>query len=113
MVDRVKPLKIETDSQGTQIDPFPTEMNSDQDYVAAKGLSFECLDTVLLDKTAENEINILDSLIPNKTMSDIRFSVETVTYDVFIKPNLQMVIHDQILLDSGCLIVEGQVIMEI
>lgn len=51
MIDRVKPLKIENSATGgTQIDPYPTETNPLQDYIAVKGIAFENLDTFLIEK---------------------------------------------------------------
>lgn len=45
-IDKIKALKFENPaSGGTQLDMFPTETNPAQDYLAAKGVSFENLDT--------------------------------------------------------------------
>lgn len=45
-IDKIKALKIENPANGgTQTDMFPTETNPAQDYLAAKGISFENLDT--------------------------------------------------------------------
>jgi len=49
MVDRIKPLKIETASDGTQVDYIPTESNPTQDYIASKGVAFENENGVLID----------------------------------------------------------------
>ena len=49
-MDKVKPLKIETSIDGTQVDPFPVEANPTQDYLAAKGIAFENLDTYVIEK---------------------------------------------------------------
>jgi len=49
-VDKVKPLKIEDGTSGTQIDFVPREADPAEDYLASKGLSFENLDTFLAEK---------------------------------------------------------------
>ena len=51
MVDKVKPLKYESPSLGgTETDYIPTESDPNEDFVAAKGISFEGLDTYLFEK---------------------------------------------------------------
>lgn len=57
MVDKVKPLKLETSIDGTEVDPFPREADPIEDFLAAKGLAFENSDinTVKLD-TYQNVI---------------------------------------------------------
>jgi len=51
MVDKVKPLKIESSATGgTEDDMYPVEVDPAEDYVAAKGLSFENLDDYLIEK---------------------------------------------------------------
>ena len=46
MVDKIKPLKIESASTGgTEDDMFPHESDPTEDYLAAKGVAFENLDT--------------------------------------------------------------------
>lgn len=53
MVDKVKPLKFESSATGgTENDEMPRETDPSEDYLAAKGLSFEGLDTFLLQKLA-------------------------------------------------------------
>lgn len=55
MVDKVKPLKIENSTLGgTENDPFPTEVDPSEDYIAAKGISFEGLDTKLIYPTGDD-----------------------------------------------------------
>ena len=61
MVDKVKPLKVESSALGTEEDSFPTETNPQEDYLAAKGLSFEALDTHLAEKVG----NVLKFTIPD------------------------------------------------
>lgn len=50
MVDKVKALKIETPTDGTQSNPFPTETDPTEDYLATKGLAFENSDSFLAEK---------------------------------------------------------------
>lgn len=45
MVDKTKPLKIETTIDGTEFDMLPTEMNPAEDHASVKGISFENSDT--------------------------------------------------------------------
>jgi hypothetical protein len=62
MVDKIKPLKIEDSISGTEIDPFPTESNPIDDYLATKGLAGENLDTSLFDLSASKEWQWKDSV---------------------------------------------------
>lgn len=58
-VDKVKPLKIENATTGgTQTDPYPTEANPTQDYLATKGIAFEGLDTFLIDKIGRTQVEL-------------------------------------------------------
>lgn len=51
MVDKIKPLKIESASLGgTQNDWGPTEANPTEDYAAIKGVAFENSDDFRLEK---------------------------------------------------------------
>jgi hypothetical protein len=50
MVDKVKPLKFEDTTSGTEFDVIPTEADPDEDYVSAKGFAFENLDDYLIEK---------------------------------------------------------------
>ena len=57
MVDRVRPLKLEsTATGGSQEDTFPTGMNPAQDYAAVKGLSLEDDDNTRIEKDADGDI---------------------------------------------------------
>lgn len=59
-VDRVKPLKIETATDGTQTDPFPVEANPTQDYLASKGIAFENNDNRLIDLDGSGNLQFKD-----------------------------------------------------
>lgn len=51
MVDKVKPLKMESSAGGgTENDFIPTALNPSEDYLSTKGLAFEGLDTHLAEK---------------------------------------------------------------
>ena len=50
MVDKVRPLKIEEGTSGTELDMLPTETDPSEDYLAAAGLSFAQDDNFLLEK---------------------------------------------------------------
>lgn len=56
MVDKIKPLKLESIATGgTQDDMFPTEVNPQEDYLATKGLAGENQDSTLFDLSASDE----------------------------------------------------------
>lgn len=60
-VDKVKPLKMEnTALGGTQNDPFPTEVNPSQDYIASKGVAFENSDNRTIDLDGSGNIQFKD-----------------------------------------------------
>lgn len=62
-IDKVKPLKFENPANGgTQIDVYPTEANPDQDYLTAKGFSFENSDTRKIDLNASGQIQVQDAV---------------------------------------------------
>lgn len=70
MVDRVKPLKNEESTNGTEIDFGPTETDPSEDYLAAKGLALENSDLLLID-AAGNEIQFTDPTNGTKKVSDL------------------------------------------
>ena len=45
MADKVKPLKLETPTDGTEWDYVPTETNPNEDRLSAEGVAFENSDT--------------------------------------------------------------------
>ena len=62
MVDKVKPLKFENSATGgTEVDYLPTEVDSNEDYLAGKGISFENSDSYLLQKIG----GVVRDLSPN------------------------------------------------
>ena len=70
MVDKVKPLKIEDTTDGTELDMAPTEANPSEDYLASKGLALENLDTLLIDADS-GEIQFTDTVSGTKKVSDL------------------------------------------
>jgi len=60
-VDKVKPLKFETPTDGTELDVTPTGADPAEDYLACKGMAFENLDTFL----AKKEGGVLRLMIPD------------------------------------------------
>jgi len=64
MVDRVKPLKIESTVYGSQDDfGYPTEMNPTEDYAAVKGLAFENSNDFRIEKLGRD----VTALVPDRT----------------------------------------------
>ena len=71
-VDKVKPLKIETPLYGTQDDMGdPTEVNTSEDYLAAKGMAFENSDGHLIDRSVGGEIQFTDPVNGTVTVGQL------------------------------------------
>jgi len=70
MVDKVKPLKIEDSTSGTELDCCPTESNPAEDYLAAKGVAIENNDNLLIDSDG-SEIQFTDPTNGTKKVSDL------------------------------------------
>ena len=49
-IDKVKPLKIEDTTDGSQLNFTPTETNPNEDYIATKGIAFENTDNYIAEK---------------------------------------------------------------
>lgn len=72
MVDRVKPLKLESTPDGSVTDMYPVESNPAQDYFACKGISFEASNDRLLDLSAGGEVQYKDAVQTSyKTLNSI------------------------------------------
>lgn len=81
MVDRVKPLGIESVSTGgTETNDFPTEMDPTEDYASVKGLAFEGLDTYRYEKL----YRVLTELIPDGSVLLTYSGNNVVTVEYFI-----------------------------
>lgn len=99
MADKIKPLKIENSALGgTQNDPFPTEANPSQDYVAAKGVAFENSDTRLIDLNGAGNIQFTDaSETTPKTVRQLRTANQNIfdnTTNGFVSTNVQAAIEE-------------------
>ena len=121
MADKIKPLKIENiGTGGTQNDPFPTETDPNQDYLAAKGVAFENNDNILIDADpATGEIRYKDPVQATyKKLNDItggggadNFSFHKVAINesVIIPVNQHMITTS--LEVDGFLDVEGSIVL--
>lgn len=89
MVDKVKPLKFESStSGGTENDVFQTETDPQEDYLAAKGLAFENLDTFLIDKVGRAIVELFPSLYQNVTYtSGLPAAIDFYNSSIFISAN--------------------------
>lgn len=80
-VDKVKPLKIESSATGgTEDNLFPTEADPTEDYLAAKGIAFENLDTHLVDRVG-NDIRFTDPAVGTETVDGARSKVRVSSND--------------------------------
>jgi len=71
-VDKVKALKIENPAGGgVNTDPFPTETDPSVDYLAAKGIAFENLDTFLVQKVGRALVNLFPDLYQKITYTGV------------------------------------------
>ena len=60
MVDKIRPLKLESPALGgTEDDDFPTAADPNEDYVAAKGMAFEDDDNTRIEKAADGNVQIV------------------------------------------------------
>lgn len=59
-IDKVKPLKLEDGTNGTEVDFSPTETNPSEDYIASKGLAFENQDNRKVDLDGPGNIQFQD-----------------------------------------------------
>ena len=77
MVDRIKPLKIESsDTGGTDNDTFPTSTNINQDFIDARGLIIQNAtsddEVVKLAKDASNNLTFNDGVVSGtKTLTNL------------------------------------------
>ena len=72
-IDKVRPLKIENTVDGSQDDDgYPTELNPVEDYVSAKGVSFENSDGHFIDRNpATGEIRLTDPTNGEVNLSEL------------------------------------------
>lgn len=72
MVDKVKPIKLESPSGGgTETDIFPTEVDPSEDYLAAKGLAVENNDGLLI-KAVNSNLGFLDPVLGEKELKTLK-----------------------------------------
>lgn len=114
MVDKIKPLKIESPSLGgTESDPFPTETDPTEDYVAAKGIALGNLDTILVSHDSVN-MTFVDTVAGPATLTDLLANAPLeyilLGETLFIPQRRQAVIHN-LLINEGLLNVEGTLVI--
>lgn len=76
MVDRIKPLKIESpDSGGTQTDDFPTSVNKNEDFLDCRGIAVQDDssddETVRVSRDASGNLTFLDQANTVKTLTEL------------------------------------------
>lgn len=76
MVDRIKPLKIESpDSGGTQTDEFPTSVNKNEDFLDCRGVTVQDDssddDLVRVSRDASGNMTFLDQANTIKTLTEL------------------------------------------
>ena len=85
MVDKVRLLKVENSSNGTQINLGPTEINPQEDYSAVKGISFEESDDHLIDRDGSGNLRFKDTFHSAwktfKSYTDDILGLQTSKYD--------------------------------
>ena len=72
MVDKIKPLKFEEPTCGTELDFLPTETDPTEDFITAKGYTFECSDVATIVKDVNDEISFTDSEISDVTVKELK-----------------------------------------
>jgi hypothetical protein len=72
MVDKVRPLKVETISNGGGVDDMRrTAADPDRNYLACKGIAFENDDNTLLEKDTDGDIVAISNGETTKLRSPI------------------------------------------
>ena len=80
--DKVLPLKVENSIDGTESDFLPTELNPDEDYISAKGITFENSDDQIIHIT-DNEITFEDTINGIRKFSSISSEVLRSNHQTF------------------------------
>ncbi len=79
MVDKVKPLKIES---GSDTDFLPTETDPTEDYITSKGISLENSDNHLISLSASGELQYKDSVQASfKTFNSLGSDYDKILFD--------------------------------
>jgi len=85
MVDRVKPLKLESpDSGGTETDDFPTSVNKNEDFLDCRGVTIQDDssddESVIVSRDASDNMTFQDGVVSGvKTLSDLSASGSGIT----------------------------------
>lgn len=83
MVDKIRPLKLESSSSGgTENDLFPSELQPLEDYVSCKGIAFEGSDNARLELIG-SEVSFVDPVSGSKKLKTLK--IEEFTF--FSAPN--------------------------
>lgn len=117
MVDKIKPLKIETAIDGTESDPFPRESDPTEDYIATKGVAFENYDNRLID-IIDGNIQFTDTS-GVVTIAELKaqslgslftkgFIDEAQTY--ILLTDYQYITYDRVIL-NGHLVIDGDMVV--
>lgn len=97
MVDKVKPLKLEDSTSGTELNFLPTEVDPSEDYIAGKGFAFENLDTVYFKKSG-SDIVVKDLTLGTEyTLNALRTALSNSfdnTTNSFVATNVQAAIEE-------------------
>jgi len=110
MVDKVRPLKLEsTATGGSQDDLFPTALNPSEDYVSVKGVAFENDDLSRIERDPSGNINFADTIVGEITLEELLpmnfyFIADGTTRTIF--ENYETVVTD--LTVSGFLTIDGR-----
>jgi len=74
-MDKIRPLKIENTTDGSQDDGgYQTEANPNEDYVSCKGISFENSDGHYIDRAPSGELRFVDPINGEVLVSAISLS---------------------------------------
>jgi hypothetical protein len=89
MVDRIKPLKIESpDTGGTQTDDFPTSTNKNQDFLDCRGVTIQddsSDDDLVRVSRDGDDLTFLDKNNTEKTLTALvsgGFDPNTIVWDL-------------------------------
>lgn len=74
--DRVHPLKLEdTASGGTELDPYPTALDPNEDYVDSRGVTIQSAtsddEAVGIERDASNNLTFWDAVAGSRTLNDL------------------------------------------
>ena len=114
VMDICRALKFENpDSGGTEVDLFPTATDPSEDYLAAKGISFEATQTHVIEKDGD-DLRFKDSF-NNKTLSELVGSIgdsfvpDYIETTITVPTHRQMNVFQRLTIDGGRLIINGRV----